>query len=122
MLYFWARMPVVFVVASDWTLRSAIRAELRELGIDALGMETADDVGRSIAAGEMPAVIVVEGTSPLALHPAIQNLVRTVRTVLIASRTETIPLPPVTRVFYRPIRIGEIVAAVCELLQGGQRA
>lgn len=115
-------MPVVFVVASDWTLRSAIRAELRELGIEALGMETADDVGRAIAAGEMPAVIVVEGTAPLALHPAIQNLVRTVRTVLIASRTETIPSPPVTRVFYRPVRIAEIVAAVQELLQSGQRA
>jgi len=74
-------MPVVFVVASDWTLRSAIRAELRELGIEALGVETADDVGRAVAAGEMPALIVVEGTAPLALHPAIQNLVRTVRTL-----------------------------------------
>ena len=115
-------MPVVYVVASDWTLRSAIRAELRELGTEALGMETADDVGRAIAAGGMPAVIVVEGTALLASHPAIQNLVRTVRTVLIASRTETIPLPPVTRVFYRPVRVGEIVAAVQELLQGGQRA
>ncbi len=115
-------MPVVFVLASDWTLRSSIRAELRELGIEAVGMETADDVGRAIAAGEMPAVVVVEGTAPLASHPAIQNLVRTVRTVLIASRTETIPLPPVTRIFYRPVRIGEIVTAVQELLQGRQRA
>jgi hypothetical protein len=115
-------MPVVFVVASDWTLRSAIRAELRELGIEALGMETADDLGRAIAAGEMPAVIVLEGAAPLALHPAIQKSVRTVPTVLIASRTETIPLPPVTRVFYRPVRIGEIAAAVRELLQGGQPA
>ena len=115
-------MPVVFVVASDWTLRSTIRAELRDLGIEALGMETADDIGQAIAAGEMPAVIVVESTAPLALHPAIQNLVRTVRTILIASRTETIPLPPVARIFYRPVRIGEIVAAVQELLHGGQRA
>ena len=122
MLYSRARMPVVFVIATDWTLRTTIRAELRERGIEALGMETADDVGRAIASGEMPAVLVVEGTAPLALHPAIQNLVRNVRTVLIASRTETIPLPPVARIFYRPVRIGEIVAAVQELLQGGQPA
>ena len=115
-------VPVVFVIADDWTLRSAIRAELRELSIDALGMENADDVGRVLAAGQMPAVIVVEGTAPLALHPAIQKLMRSVRTVLIASRTETIPLPPVTRVFYRPVRIGEIVAAVQELLQTGHLA
>jgi hypothetical protein len=122
MLYSRARMPVVFVVANDWTLRSAIRAELRHLGIAALGMDIPDDVGRAIAADEMPAVIVVEGTAPLALHPAIQNLMRTVPAILIASRTETVPLPLVTRVFYRPVRIGEIVAAVRESLQGGQCA
>jgi hypothetical protein len=84
-------------------------------------METAEDVGRAITDGEMPAVIVVEGAAPLALHPAIQNLVRTARTILIASRTEPIPLPPVARIFYRPVRIGEIVTAVQELLRSGQR-
>jgi hypothetical protein len=122
MLYSRARMPFAFVLANDWTLRSAIRAELREFGIEALGMDTADDVGRAIAADEMPAVIVVEGTAPLALHPAIQNLMRTVPTILIASRTETIALPPVTRVFYRPVRIGEIVTAVRALLKSSQCA
>jgi hypothetical protein len=113
-------MPVVFVIASDWALRSTVRAELRELGIEALGIETGDDVRRAIASGEMPGAIVVEATAPLVLHPAIQNLVRNVRTVLIASRTETLPLPPVSRLLYRPVRIGEIVTAVRELLQGGQ--
>lgn len=33
-------MIVVFVIASDWTMRTAVRAELRELGIDALGMDS----------------------------------------------------------------------------------
>jgi len=28
-------MPVVFVIATDWKLRTAVRAELRERGIDA---------------------------------------------------------------------------------------
>jgi hypothetical protein len=29
-------MPIVFVIATDWTMHTAVRAELRELGIDAL--------------------------------------------------------------------------------------
>ena len=41
-------MPVVFVVARDWTLRMGVRAELRELGIEALGMESAEDAGRAL--------------------------------------------------------------------------
>ena len=42
-----------------------------------------------------------------------------VPTVLIASRTETVPLPPVAAVFYRPVRVGEIVPKVLELLGRG---
>jgi hypothetical protein len=38
-------MAVVFVVSRDWTLRATVRAELREAGVDAMGLETADDVG-----------------------------------------------------------------------------
>jgi hypothetical protein len=115
-------MPVVFVIATDWKLRAAVRAELRERGIDALGMDSADDVGRGLAGGAMPGVVVLEATAELAGDPAIQGLVVRVPTILVASRTESVPLPRVAAVFYRPVRIGEIVDKVGELLARGQAA
>jgi hypothetical protein len=115
-------MPVAFVIATDWKLRTAVRAELRERGIDALGMDSADDAGRALASGDVPAVVVLEATVELAGDPAIQKLVARVPTVLIASRTETVPLPAVAAVFYRPVSVGEIVAKVCEIVGRGQVA
>lgn len=115
-------MPAVFVIATDWKLRAAVRAELRERGIDALGMDSAEDAGRALAGGAMPAVVVLEANAELAGDPAIQGLVARVPTVLVASRTETVPLPRVAAVFYRPVRIGEIVEKVSELLARGQSA
>jgi hypothetical protein len=112
-------MSVVFIIARDWTLRAGLRAELRERGIDALGMDSAEDAGRSFAEGQRPAVVVLEATAELAGDPAIPSLVKRVPTVLIASRTETVPLPPAAAVFYRPVRIGEIVDHVLELLKTG---
>ncbi len=113
-------MPVVFVIATEWKLRVAVRAELRERGIDALGMDSAEDVGRALAGGAMPAVVVLEANAELAGDSAIQGLVARVPTILVASRTETVALPRVAAVFYRPARIGEIVAKVSELLQRGE--
>ena len=115
-------MPVVYVIATDWKLRTAVRAELRERGIDALGMDSADDVGRVLAADAMPAVMVLEANAELAGNPAIQKLVARIPTVLVASRTETVPVPRVATVFYRPVRIGEIVLKVSELLGRGEAA
>ena len=133
MLYSLAKMAIVFVIARDWTLRTSLRAELRELGIDALGMESAEDVGRAIAAGQMPVAMVLEGTAEIAGDAAIQRLVERVPTILIASRTETLPYPAArpenpasgrgfAAVFYRPVRIAEIVARVRELLERGTAA
>lgn len=115
-------MPVVFVIATDWKLRAAVRAELRELGVDALGMDSAEDVGWALAGGTMPAVVVLEANAGLADDPAMQSLIVKVPTILVASRTETVPLPRVAAVFYRPVRIGEIVEKVSELLARGQAA
>ena len=115
-------MSVVFIIARDWTLRAGLRAELRERGIDALGMDSAEDAGRAFAEGQMPAIVVLEATAEFAGDPAIQSLVRRVPTVLIASRTETVPLPPAAAVFYRPVSIGEIVDRILELLKTGQIA
>lgn len=115
-------MAIVYVVATDWKLRTAVRAELREREIEALGMESADDVGRALARGEMPAAVVLEATAELAGDPAIQSLVTRVPTVLVASRVETVPLPKVAAVFYKPVRIGEIVGKVNEILAREQAA
>jgi DNA-binding response OmpR family regulator len=109
-------MPVVFVIAADWTMRTAVRAELRELGIDALGMDSADDAGLAIASGGLPIVVVLEATADLLGNLRIQILVKHVPTVLIASRTERVSLPDTAAVLYRPVLIAEIVAHVRELL------
>jgi hypothetical protein len=109
-------MPVVFVIATDWTLRAAVRAELRELGIDALGMDSADDTGRALASGGLPNVVVLEATAELLGNARINDLVRHVPTVLIASRAVKVSLPDATAVLYRPVPIAEIVDRVTELL------
>jgi DNA-binding response OmpR family regulator len=128
MLYSPAKMAIVFVVARDWTLRTAVRAELRELGIEALGMESAEDVGRALAAGQMPAALVLEGTAEIIGDPAVQKLIERVPAVLIASRREALPHllsrregaaggPRLAAILYRPVRIAEIVGRVRELLE-----
>jgi DNA-binding response OmpR family regulator len=116
------KMPIVFVIARDWTLRTGVRAELRERGIEALGMDAPADAGRAIASGQLPAVVVLEAIPELAADIAIRKLVENVPTILIGSRTETVPLPPVDTVFYRPVTVGEIVARVHELIVRGHAA
>jgi DNA-binding response OmpR family regulator len=118
-------MPAVFVIARDWKLRAALRAELRERGVDALGMESGEDTGRALARGPMPAVVVLEAIASLLTDPALQRLVERVPTVVVASRTESLALPPSgprVTLLYRPVRIGDIVARVMALLQQGYAA
>lgn len=97
-------------------MRAAVRAELREMGVEGLGMDSADDAGRAIASGGLPNVIVLEATAELLGDPRIQNLVQRVPAVLIASRTVKVSLPDGPAVLYRPVRVAEIVARVSELL------
>jgi FixJ family two-component response regulator len=122
MLYFPARMPVVFVIARDWTLRTSVRAELLEAGVRAMGMESADEVGTALAEGELPAVLVVEAISGLADDAQIKNLIARVPAVLVVSRAEAVAVPPAAAVLYRPVRIREIVAKVEELMRKGHAA
>lgn len=123
MLHFSEGMPVVFVIAEEWRLRAGLRAELRERGIKALGMETADDAGRAIVAGESPSAIVLDAKAAASAAP-LENLLQRVPAVLIASRT-TANGPafhaPFRKVLFRPVQISEVVAVVLDLLQG-QRA
>lgn len=117
-----SEMPVVFIIARDWNLRAGLRAELRERGIEALGMDAPADAGRALASGQLPAVVVLEAIPELAGDPGVRKLVERVSTILIASRTETVPLPPVDTVIYRPVRLGEIVARIHQLISRGHAA
>ncbi len=112
-------MKVVFVIARDWTLRTSVRAELLEAGMQAMGMESAEDVGRALASGHSPAVVVLEAAAGLADDPRISGLVSRVPTVLIASHVESVALPRAAAVLYRPVRIKEITAKVQELVRKG---
>jgi DNA-binding response OmpR family regulator len=108
------KMPVVFVVSRDWTLRAAVRAELREAGVDALGLETADDVGKTLARGVSPAAVVVDATelgTPLA-REALGNLARTVAVLVVESRMTPAPDLPGAERLQRPLSVGDIVARV----------
>jgi hypothetical protein len=111
-------MPVAFVISEEWMLRAGVRAELRERGIEALGMETAADIGKAIAAGEVPRIVVIDGNAKAASDPAVQQLVGRVPAIVIAPRTTTITLGCAAKVLFRPVQISEIVAAVLELVKG----
>lgn len=115
-------MPVVFVIAEEWKLRAGVRAELRERGIKALGMENAAEVGGALAEGESPSALVLDANAAAASDPAVQKLVRRVPTVLIVSRTSSIPVVSLKEssrnVILRPVQIGEVVRIVMEILAG----
>lgn len=125
MLYFPVRMPTIFVISRDWTLRAMVRAELRYLGVDALGMESAEDLAEALAHGKAPSAVVLDAASEAAAlsHPttraALANLAKRVPLLVVASRVD--PAPPLegaAAVLYRPVRVGEIVARVQQLLEG----
>ena len=111
-------MPVAFVISEQWMLRAGVRAELRERGIKALGMESASGVGAAIAEGETPDVVVIDGHAKAASDPAIQQLVARIPAIVIAPRTTSIALGCAAKVLFRPVQISEIVAAVLELVKG----
>jgi DNA-binding response OmpR family regulator len=112
-------MQIVFVVSPDWTLRTAVRAELREAGVEALGMETADDVGIALGRGTSPAAVVINAAQ-LETQPAreaIGNLARHLPVLVVDSRVTPGPEIPSAERLARPISVGEIVARVRALLQ-----
>src|SRR5260370_36716583 len=95
-------IPVVYVVAADWTMRTAVRAELREMGIEALGMDSAEDAGRAMASGTLPNVVVLEATEELLGDIRIQNLVHPYPAVMRASHSVQVSLPATADFLYRP--------------------
>ena len=117
MLYCEAGMPVVFVIAPDWKLRAMVRAELRERGIDALGMSNAAEAGAYIASGTVPSAVVLEASD--SVEAGLESLARRVPFVVVASRVQAQLWPRAARLLRRPVRIGEIVEAVIAVLRDG---
>jgi hypothetical protein len=111
-------MPIVFVVSPDWALRAPLRAELREAGIDALGLETADDIGKTLARGILPSAVVIDGAEldQDSAREAVANLAREVPVLVVDSRIAPAPDVPGAERLARPVRIGDIVAGVRTLL------
>ena len=111
-------MPVVFIVSGEWDLRGAVRAELREAGVDALGLETTEDMARMIAGGIAPALVVLDGAE---LHKAetrqaLQNLSSRVPILVVDSRLNPAPPLPGAQTMLRPVQVKEIVARVLTML------
>lgn len=113
-----SNMPVVLIVSNDWNLRGAVRAELREMGIPALGMETVGDMAGIIAGGIAPAVVVIDGAE---LHkpetgPALEKLSSRLPVLVIDSRLNRAPPLPGARIMLKPVQVKEIVSRVREML------
>lgn len=110
-------MLTVFVIARDWNLRASVRAELRERGIEALGMETFDDAGEALAAGQAPAAVVFEPGAEGSGAAALRLLAKRVPVVVVASRSDPVEIAAAA-ILYRPVRVGDVVTRVIEILQG----
>lgn len=111
-------MPVVFVVSGEWDLRGAVRAELREAGVDALGMESVEDMARMIARGMAPALVVLDGAQLQRpeTRQALQNLSSRLPVLVIDSRMSPAPPLPGAQTIFRPVQVREIVARVLAML------
>ncbi len=119
MLYWRGGMPTVFVIGADWKLRGAVRAELRELGVEALGLESLDDAARAIAEGKLPEAVVFDAASTGPSHPALNELARCSRLLVVTSGIEPLPsLPANVELLRRPVRVAQIVARVRQMLEG----
>lgn len=112
-------MQDVFVIARDWKLRALVRAELREKGVGALGMEDAAEAGSLIASGIVPSAVVLEASKKI--EPGLDMLARRVPFVVVASAAESRAWPRAAKLLRRPVRVGEVVAAVLEILQSRLR-
>ena len=111
-------MPVVFVVSGEWDLRGAVRAELRERGITALGMETVDDMARTIAGGIAPSAVVVDGAllHQAETRAAVENLSCHVPVLVVDSRVSPAPPLPDVTTLLRPVQVKQIVSRVLQMI------
>jgi hypothetical protein len=108
------RMPVVFVISPEWTLRTMVRAELREAGIEALGMEGARDMVEAIYRGVAPSMIVIDGIElekPVT-RETLEDMSRNVPILVVESAITPAQVFPFAEVLRRPVRVQDIVSRV----------
>jgi DNA-binding response OmpR family regulator len=110
-------MPTVFVIGEDWHLRSLVRAELREHGVEALGLETVDDAARTVAAGTMPSAVVLDLASLRGDSSKLEPLARRVPVIVVTSPGASAP-PWAAATLARPVSVGDVVARVESILKG----
>jgi hypothetical protein len=98
-----------------------VRAELREAGIEAIGMESFRDMNEAVARGAAPSLVVVEGEElgNEAARKVLGNLARTAPILVVNSRTELAPELPGAEVLWRPVRVRDIVSRVLVRLGRG---
>jgi DNA-binding response OmpR family regulator len=110
-------MPTVFVIGKDWKLRSLVRAELRERGVEALGLETPEEAAQAVAGGTLPSAVVLDATIPSSEPATLAFLPRSVPVLVVTSPGA--PAPEwAAAVLAKPVQVGEIVASVENLLKG----
>jgi hypothetical protein len=118
MLYSAPKMPVVFILSHEWDLRGAVRAELREAGIDALGLESVANMAAMIAGGVALSLVVLDGSElhhPEALR-ALELLAARIPLLVVDSRLNPAPPLPGAKTVFRPLQVKEIVSLVLAML------
>ena len=110
-------MPTVLVIGKDWKLRSLVRAELREHGVEALGMETPEEAAQAVAAGAMPSAVVFDAASEGSMPAALSFASSSIPVLVVTSPGMSAPAWAAA-VLAKPVRVGEIVARVESLLKG----
>ncbi len=112
-------MAIVFVISKDWILRAGLRAQLREIGIEALGFETVGEAANALADARVPSVIVVEGGDYPAAAQWRAKLGRSAQLLVVASGTDLVQsLPAGDTLVRRPVRIGDLAAKIQNILKG----
>jgi hypothetical protein len=116
-----AKMPIVFVISPDWTLRTKVRAGLREVGIMALGMQATGDLEEVLRRGVVPSSIVLDGVE--LEDPKAQRMLKTlaqdVAVLVVGPAIVSASSFPGTEVLHRPVQVQDVVSRVLARL--GQR-
>jgi hypothetical protein len=114
-----APMPIVFVISPDWTLRTKVRAELREAGIMALGMQATGDLEEVLRRGVVPSSIVLDGAE--LEDPKAQRMLKTlaqdVAVLVLGPAIVSGSSFPGTEVLHRPVQVQDVVSRVLARLR-----
>ena len=118
--------PRVLIVMPDQWRRALIRAALREVGYDAVGVRGLRQARlvRTSLAGRGPVRLVIVDQDALieansAIVTALAKRLGTLDAILVARATVRPPEGPWRRVLRRPVSVAEVVRAVEELVPLG---